>query len=427
MDEDAPVVWRTAQAAAVVVVFTLFLWALREVLNPFLLFFVLWGVLLPFRSTKGYLPLLGVGALLTLFWLLSTTGSLLAPFVLALVLAYILDAPLDGLQRRGVPRVAGIVVLTLPMVALVAGLLFVALPAALNELAELSQRTPELARRLANWIEALQQRLLRVDLPFLEEELLVERLRNVDSEMAVAFLEERREALGDWLWSGALGVGRGVGAVLGILGYVVLTPVLTFYLLRDWDKLTHWVQGMVPEGSRGGIVAFAHEYDALLARYLRGQLTVALAVGTITGLGLWLWSFPYAGTLGLIVTVFSVVPYLGLVLSLVPAIFIALVSGSVGLSLLKVAVVYGVAQGLEGAVISPRIVGDSVGLHPVLVVLALAVFGFFFGFVGLLMGVPAAVGIKLLAERAVRRYKGSELYGNAPLPAGAPRLRERLD
>ena len=122
------------------------------------------------------------------------------------------------------------------------------------------------------------------------------------------------------------------------------------------------------------------------------------AVGFITGLGLWIAQFPYAATLGLMVGVLSVVPYLGLLLSLVPALFIELVSGSVVTSLIKLAVVYTIAQLLEGTVISPRIVGESVGLHPVWVVLALALGGFFFGFVGLLIGVPIAAGAKLLGN-----------------------------
>ena len=110
------------------------------------------------------------------------------------------------------------------------------------------------------------------------------------------------------------------------------------------------------------------------------------------------------------VGVLSVVPYLGLALSLVPALFIALVSGNVVASLLKVAVVYTIAQLLEGTVISPRIVGDSVGLHPVWVVLSLALAGFFFGFVGLLIGVPIAAGLKLLVVRGLARYKSSDFY-----------------
>jgi predicted PurR-regulated permease PerM len=208
-------------------------------------------------------------------------------------------------------------------------------------------------------------------------------------------------------------MGRGIGAFLTIAGYVVLTPVLTFYLLRDWDRLKAAAADLVPEPRKDALLSLAREYDRLLGRYLRGQITVAACMGLITAAGLALLSFPHAGMLGLLVAVFNVVPYLGLVLSLVPALFLALVSGSVGASLLKVAVVYGAAQVLEGSVISPRIVGDSVGLHPVWLLLALTVGGFYFGFVGLLISVPAAVGVKLLAERGVERYKGSELFRGA--------------
>ena len=226
----------------------------------------------------------------------------------------------------------------------------------------------------------------------------------------MTFLQERGEALGAWVWNGVLGIGRGVGFVLTVLGYVALTPILTFYLLRDWDALTALVADLLPNHRRADFVSFATESDRLISRYLRGQVTVAITIGIITGLGLWLFRFPYAGTLGLIVAIFSVVPYLGLILSLIPAVFIALVSGSVGFSILTVVFVYGVAQLLEATVISPRIIGESVGLHPVLVLLALALGGFFFGFVGLLIGVPAAAITKLLVGRGLRLYKASDYY-----------------
>ncbi len=419
MEQRELTVWRVVQGAAVLLVLGFFLFALRGILNPLLLLALLWAVLVPFRGWPGHSVLLATAALLTLVWLLSTTGSLLAPFVLALVLAYALDPLVDRLERpRRVPRVLAIVGLTLPALGVLGALIFLAIPAAVEQLGEVLQQVPVFARRLAAFVESTQERLLRVDIPLVDEEELLQRLRSVDSETVVAFLEERKDALAERIWQGVLGVGRGISTVVTVLGYVVLTPVLTFYLLRDWDKITASLAGLIPEERREAVLSLARDYDALLARYLRGQITVALTVGAITGVGLWIARFPYAGTLGLIVAIFSVVPYLGLVLSLIPAVFIALVSGSVVVSLLKVAVVYGIAQGLEGAVISPRIVGESVGLHPVWVVLALAVGGFFFGFVGLLIAVPAAVGIKLLLVRGLERYRSSDLYrGDEAAPA----------
>jgi len=409
--EQAPLTaWKAVQATAVLMVFGFLLFALRDVLNPILLFFVLWAVLTPFKGKPGQTPMLVVAALITVIWALATTGSLLAPFVLSFVLAYVLDPLVDRLEARRVPRALAIVILTLPVIGILAVFVLLVVPAAVGQLGEVVQQAPLLFQRTADFAEGTLERMLRVDIPLIDEEALIAQLRAVDSAAVVAFLEERQAALGSWVWGGFLGIGRGLSTVLTIGSYVVLTPVLTFYLLRDWDVITEAMGDLLPKPGRDGIVSFATDFDRLLSRYLRGQITVALAVGAITGLGLWIAQFPYAATLGLVVAVFSVVPYLGLLLSLAPALFIALVSGAVAVSLLKVLIVYGLAQALEGAVISPRIVGESVGLHPVWVVLALAMGGFFFGFVGLLIGVPAAVGVKLLIQRGLIRYRASDFF-----------------
>ncbi|MFG1691368.1 AI-2E family transporter [Gemmatimonadota bacterium] len=412
MDQPRESTWRALQAASVFLVLGFFFLSLWDqgLLSPFLLFWILVAVLLPFRGIRGQALFIAVMAVLTAFWLLHTTGFLLAPFVLALVLAYVLDPLVDRMTTRRISRSLAIILLTLPVLALLAVAVLFGIPALGTQAGQLIADTPEFLTNVAGWLEALWQGLQRVDLPLIEEETLLERLRSVDSAAVVAFLEERQTVIWENLWSGILGLGRGVGSVVSILGYVVLTPVLTFYLLRDYDRIVERVGELLPRGSREGIVALAGEYDRLLSRYLRGQVTVALMIGGLTAVGLWIAQFPHALLLAVLVAVFGVVPYLGLVLSLIPALFIALVSGSVVVSLLKIAVVYGVAQALEGTVISPRIVGESVGLHPVWVVLALVVGGFAFGFVGLLIGVPLAVGIKLLVVRGVERYQASELY-----------------
>jgi predicted PurR-regulated permease PerM len=405
--------WRAVEAAAVILVLGFFLYATREILNPLLLFALLWAVLLPFRRSEGYTALVSTAGVLTLVWLLSSTGSLLAPFVLSAVLAYSLDPLVDTLQRRKLSRTLAIVMLTVPAIGLLAVIVLLVVPSAIQQLGALVEEAPVFLERLGGWLEATRRRLLNINIPLIDEDQLLERLQSVDSDAVVTFLQERREALGSWVWGGVLGLGRGLGSAFTVLGYVALTPILTFYLLRDWDELKSGLAGLLPHERRESIVAFATECDHMVARYLRGQVTVAIIIGVITGVGLWIASFPYAGTLGLIVAVFSIVPYLGLVLSLIPAIFIALVSGSVGISLLKVAIVYGAAQFLEASVISPRIVGESVGLHPVLVLLALALGGFFFGFVGLLIGVPAVAMGKLLVIRGIERYKRSDVYRGA--------------
>ncbi len=400
-------VWRVLQAIVALLVFGLLLLSVQELLNPFVLFLLLLVVLLPFRQVPGYVLLVAVAAILTAYWLLTTTGFLLAPFVLGFGFAYVLDPLVDVLVERRVARSVAIVLLALPVAgAGVAAVLF-GIPALGGQVDELVQAAPELVARLGEWFSGIRE--LLVGIPGVDEDSIPD-LSNLDPDQIIAFLQERREQLASGTWRGVLGLGRGLGSAATVAGYVVLTPVLTFYLLRDYDRILARMRGLLPRGREAAVVEFAREYDVLLSRYLRGQLTVALIIGVMTGTLLFVVQFPYAFLLGALAGVLGLIPFLGLVLSLIPAVIVALVSGSVLVSLVKVAGVYGLVQILDGGVISPRIVGDSVGLHPVWIVLALSVGGFFFGFVGLLISVPVAVGVKLVAVRGLERYRSSELY-----------------
>jgi predicted PurR-regulated permease PerM len=416
-DREQLAVWRGVEAAAVIIVLGFFLYATRTILNPFLLFLLLWAVLIPFRGRQGHNALLIVAAVLTLFWLLSSAGSILAPFILSVALAYVLDPVVDWLVGKRISRMLAMGFLSVFAVGLLSVVVLLVLPAALRQLGAILNDIPVFFQRLAAWVETMRTRMLTIDMPFVDEDDLARRLQSVDANAVMAFLQERREALGSWVWTGVLGLGRGIGSVFTVIGYVALTPILTFYLLRDWDMIMGVFADLIPNDDREGIVSFARQCDAMISRYMRGQVTVAITLGILTAVGLWLVRFPHAGLLGLIVGIFNVVPYLGLVLSLVPAIFIALVSGTIGVSLAKVAAVYGVCQLLDGTVISPRVVGDSVGIHPVSVLLALSLGSFFFGFVGLLIGVPLAAVIKLLLVRGIARYKASDMYRGSPASA----------
>jgi predicted PurR-regulated permease PerM len=417
-DRDQFTLWRIVQAAAVIVVLGFFLSETLALLNPALLFLILWAVLLPFRGKEGYRELVTIFAVLTAVWILMETGALLAPFFLALVLAYILDPLVDRLTARGLSRSLAVLLLIVPAVGALAAIILVVVPAAFAQLGEALESAPVFLRRLSRWVEAVTARLQAIDVPYFDGAQLAERLRAVDSGAVVAFLQERQAALASNVWEGVLGLGRGLGSIMTVVGYVVLTPVFTFYLIRDWDFIMSRIVELVPEPRRERFVSFFSECDDLISSYLRGQLLVAITIGLLTGVGLGIARFPYASTLGLIVGVFSLVPYLGLILSLLPAIFIALVSGAVAVSLLKVTVVYGIVQVLDATVITPRIVGGSVGIHPVWVVLALSVGGFFFGVVGLLVGVPAAAITKLLILRGLGRYRASEFYRGVEPSAG---------
>ncbi len=396
--------WRVVQGAVVVVVAGFFLYSLRDLLNPFLLYWAFIALLVPFRGVRGHALVVAVATLLAGVWVLDTAGSLLAPFFLAFVLAYILDPVTDRVSaHRHINRTAGIFLILVPVLAAGATVLWVGLP-------EVVRQAGDLVAYLTDWVRGLDPADLEFDIPFVDEAALLATLQTLDAETVGAFLEERKATIARGAWGTFLGLGRGVGALFTVLSYLVLTPVLMFYLLRDYDRIVARADGLLPGRVREGARGFFREYDDLLSRYLRGQVATALLTGAITWIGLLIVGFPYAFMLGVTVAVLGVVPYLGVVVSLIPAVVLALLSDEAGVSLLKVGIVYGVAQGLESAVISPRIVGESVGLHPVWILLALSLGGFFFGFVGLLIGVPLAVAVKLLLVRSLQRYRDSALY-----------------
>lgn len=407
--------WRTVYGAAVLLVLGFFLFSLRPVLSPFILFPLLLLLLSPYAGTRLHTLIVIGTALLALLWLLETTGFLLVPFLLALAIAYILDPLVDRLERR-LPRGVAIMLLGLPVAAAVAGALVFGIPALIDQVETLVARAPLLFERGVAWAARARLRVLTIDIPLLDERVIREQLQTFDAERVAEFLRTRQEEIARRSWEAVLGVGRGVSTVLTILGYVVLTPVLAFYLLRDYDELTARVRGLIPVRKRASWLAFLAEYDSLLSRYLRGQVLAALTVGVLTFLGLWIARFPYAGLVGAVAGIFNLVPYLGLVVSLIPAILIALLSGDILVSLLKVAIVFVLVQLLDSTVIGPRIVGGSVGLHPVWVILALAVGGFFLGLVGLLLAVPTAVLLKLLIRKALERYRRSAVYQGASPP-----------
>lgn len=394
--------WRFAQGAVLVLVAGFFLYSLRELLNPFLLYWVVIALLVPFRGVRGHALVVTVATLLAGVWVLDTAGSLLAPFFLAFVLAYILDPVADRVSaHRRINRTVAIFLILVPALAAGAAVMGFGLP-------EVVRQAGDLIAYLTDWVKGLDGPAdLGFDIPFVDEEAALESLRALD---IGAFLEEQKGTIAQGAWDTFLGLGRGLGALFTVLSYLVLTPVLMFYLLRDYDRIIARADDLLPGRVRDVARGFFREYDDLLSRYLRGQVATALLTGAITWIGLMIVGFPYAFVLGVTVAVLGVVPYLGVVVSLIPAVILALISEDIGMSLLKVGIVYGVAQGLESAVLSPRIVGESVGLHPVWILLALSLGGFFFGFVGLLIGVPLAVAVKLLLVRTLERYRDSALY-----------------
>jgi predicted PurR-regulated permease PerM len=405
-----PLDWQIVHSVLVVVVLGIFLYTVRGILSPFLVFLLLLFVTAPLQGTRIYVLIVSAAAMLTLIWALNATGFLLAPFLLALAFSYIQNPLVTRMERRKIPRKWGTLIMAIPTLVILGLLFFVAIPALGGQIADFINDSPKYLQRATVWVEGLQAQVMRRDIAGVDEEALVARLRAIKPEQMVAYLQQRQSAIAGAAWAGVLGLGRGVGTILSILSYIFLTPILTYYLLRDWPNITARLGEMVPVKRRPAVLEFAREYDRLLSGFLRGNVTSSAVVGFLTFMGLFLLGFPYALLLGIMAAVFNIIPYVGLILTLIPALVIALFTPDPVVGLGKALGVFVVVQLLDGAVLSPNIVGESVNLHPVWVILALSVFGFFFGFVGLLLAVPLAVLLKLVITHALVRYRRSRLY-----------------
>lgn len=415
--EQAQQEWPMIYTAIVALGAFAFLFSVKMILSPFIAFILLMVLISPWSGTRAHLLTVMCATFLLSIWLLQTLGGLLAPFILAFVLAYILNPLVGKLERRGIKRGLAVAMLFIPTLAILVLAVMFGVPALIEQIQKVAEQTPAALQRLVDTLELWRTRLENSRNPLFKGEGFDRMLQSFSAERVTQWISEQQAEIGRRIWGAVMGVGKGVTVVLSILGYVVLTPVLTIYLLLDFDKLTARAGSLIPRDKRATWIPFVREYDKLLSRYLRGQVLAGLIVGVLTWIGLLVLGFPYPGLVAVVAGVFNLIPYLGLVVSAVPGVLIALMSGNIAASLLKLLIVFGIVQAIDGTVTGPRIVGDSVGLHPVWVIMALAVGSFFFGFVGLLLAMPAAVFIKLIVRDAVARYKESRVFEGEAMPA----------
>ncbi len=407
------------EVAPAVLVLGALLWQVREVLSPVVLLALLALVLWPERRQPFVARLLVAAVVLTALWVLSATGSLLAPFVLGLAFAYLLAPAVAWLVRRRVPRALAILLTLLPFLAGVVLLVVLLVPALERQVVDLAARLPGLLQRLGQWLLDLRTRFLASSPGLLTPEQEAW-LRNLQPSDLVAMVQQRWSDIAQGAWAAFVGLGKGVGTVLTLALYVVVTPVVTFYLLASWDRFTGSVAQLVPPARRDAVFGFLREYDRLLGRYVRGALTEAALVAVLTGGGLALLGFPGALLVGVIAGIGNLVPYVGLIVSLIPGVLLALVSGAIVPNLLKLAAVFAVEQFVDANVTGPRIVGGAVGLNPVWVMVAIAFFSVLLGFVGLLLAIPLAILVRMAVERALARYRRSAYFAGAAGAAAPP-------
>lgn len=355
-------------------------------------------------STSNRWLWLAGGVLLA--WLIYLLQPILTPFLLGILIAYLGDPLADWLESKGLGRTWAVTLVFAVFTLLMLLALLVLLPLLGRQLVKLAEYMPLGLDWLQNqglpWVQA------QLGLP--EGFWQLDQLKKV----LVGHLGDASGIVKNLL----LVVGNSGMALALALTNVVLVPVVSFYLLRDWDIVMARLRALLPRRNEGVIVGLLGECHEVIGAFLRGQLLVMLALGAVYALGLMLLGLDLGLLIGMLAGLASIVPYMGFAVGIVAALIAAVFQfGADPLMLTGVAAVFGVGQLLEGMVLTPLLVGDRIGLHPVAVIFAIMAGGQLFGFVGILLALPVAAVIMVLLRHVHDLYKLSDLYGES---ASAP-------
>jgi len=341
----------------------------------------------------------------------------LTPVFFALLFSYALNPAVSRLEAARMPRSLGIALLLLVVVLLLGLFVFMVLPTVITDLFELVRTTALALGRLIAYAR-----------PWLESHgvpvppSVADALTNLSSH-ALELARDAIAPMGDVV-SAAVG---GTVSLLGTLGTLVLVPVFSFYFLHDFDRILRLWRDLLPLGVRDDVVSMAIQVDGVLSHFVRGQLTVMGIMASLYALGYALIGVPLAVPIGLLAGFLTFVPYVGSTVALVFGLLMVLVHWTGFGKVVAVISVYLVIQTLDGLLITPRVVGGKLGLSPVWVLFALMAFGQLFGFVGVMLALPASAVIKVFVLEGIARYRASDLYlGTLPKRRRPPPKLARL-
>jgi predicted PurR-regulated permease PerM len=351
-----------------------------------------------------------LAVLIFVLWFFS---SILLPFIAGLVLAYFLDPVADQLERIGLPRFAAALLIIIASILGIVLVLVIVAPLLADQVGKFAGDLPAL-------IHALTQRFDEIAPQWMKD---VVARTGADIQGSVTGVAGKAA---EWILSVLTTLLSGGLALVNLVSLMVVTPIVAFYLLEDWDRMIATVDSWVPRDHVETVRALGREINAAMAAFIRGQGTVCLVLGVFYAATLSFAGLKFGLAIGLLAGALTFIPYAGALIGGVLAIGVGLVqfwpdAYSIGL----IVGIFALGQFLEGNFLSPKLVGKSIGLHPVWLMFALFAFGYAFGFVGLLLAVPLAAAGGVLVRFAIRQYLNSRLYlgetaGIEPLPAAAP-------
>ena len=328
-------------------------------------------------------------------WLL---GQVLTPFIAGMVLAYFLDPIADRLENLGLPRVLATTIILLACLGIFLAIFLLLLPLVVEQARLFIENLPVHLAKLAELFERLTPEWIRE---------AIERTTNKED---IEATELATRAAG-WLAGMFKTLASGTAALFNFVALIVITPIVLFYMLNDWDRMVATVDRWLPRDHADTLRAIARDIDKAMAGFIRGQGTVALIQGVFYAVALVAVGLKFGLFIGLLSGLLSFIPYVGATVGGVLSIGMALAQfWPDWYMVLVVATIFAAGQFIEGNFLTPKLVGDSVGLHPVWMMFALMAFGYLFGFVGMLLGVPLAAAIRVVLSHALKQYMNSRLY-----------------
>lgn len=353
------------------------------------------------QPLRWLLPMAVIGLLLYLL------GPVLIPFAISALLAWLGDPLVGRCQRHGMSRSAAVSLVFVLMSVLLLLSLLIVIPLLERQISELITNLP----RYLGWLKTTA-------LPWLEQRTGLEIAAYFDPDQLVALLKGHWQQAGGIASAVFAGLSRSGLAIAGWLATALLVPVVTFYFLRDWPKLVARIRELLPRQLEPTVVRLAQQSDEVLGAFLRGQVSVMIVLGAIYALGLSLVGIDLAFLIGMGSGLLSFVPYLGAFLGVAGGLVAALVQHGDWLHVLLVLGVFSIGQLLESFVLTPWLVGDRIGMHPVAVIFAIMAGGQLFGFLGVLLALPVAAVVMVVLRYAHQRYLQSAMYlaGAPPAP-----------
>jgi predicted PurR-regulated permease PerM len=341
--------------------------------------------------------------LIVIGYLLVVLGPILSPFLIAALLAYLADPITDKLETYNLSRTQAVLVVFGFLTVFTLGALLFLLPKLTGQIAVVIKQIP-----LA--INLVEQKVL----PFLQTNLGVE-AANFDFSFIKNIIKDNIKQTGSIINNLLSGIASSGLAIAAWLANVVLIPVVLFYLLRDWDVMIAKINQLLPRDLETKVSILTKECDEVLGAFVKGQFMVMVALGVVYSLGLWMVGLDLALILGVLAGLASIVPYMGFIVGIVAAAIAAMVQFNDPSILIWVSLVFMVGQALEGMVLTPLMVGDKIGLHPVAVIFAIMAGGQLFGFIGILIALPVAAVVMVFLRHLHLGYKASALYESSAM------------